>query len=72
MRCQMTKLILLFGTLSLSSCAKPPAPIDSFCQLYERVIQEKGDGVITAKPAVKRRILTNEQLYRECSRADGT
>lgn len=38
--------------------------IDSFCQLYQRVIVDKGDGAIQATLGVKKRILANEQLYR--------
>lgn len=39
-------------------------PIDSYCAVYNPVIVEKGDGAITAKPGVKRRILSNELTYR--------
>lgn len=56
---------LLFVSLSLSSCATKPLVIDSFCQLYEPLIQEKGDSAITAKLSVKKRILGNETIYRD-------
>jgi len=39
--------------------------VDSFCQLYGPVIVNKGDGAITARRAVKARILVNEQFYRQ-------
>lgn len=61
----MRKLILACSTLSLSSCATVPPPVDSFCQVYNRVIVAKGDGAITATSGVKRRLLANETIYRE-------
>lgn len=42
-----------------------PEQIDSFCQLYTKVIIQKGDGSITASDGVKRRLLLNEKLYRQ-------
>lgn len=44
---------------------QPPAAIDSFCQLYERVIREKGSSNIQASTAVKRRILSNDLKYKQ-------
>lgn len=38
-------------------------PVDSFCQVYQQVVQAKGDAAIAAPLAVKRRILANEQIY---------
>lgn len=70
MLCRMMKLMLVCGTLSLSSCATKP-PIDDFCVNYTKVVVEKGDGEIKAKTSVKKRILINEQLYRECTKPDG-
>ena len=64
MRCLMRRLTLVCATLSLSSCAHAP-PTDSFCQVYNRVVLEKGDGSITASSGVKRRLLANERTYRE-------
>lgn len=54
--------------LSLSECTLiPKAEVtDSFCLLYEPIIQQKGDSAITAKPEVKKRILGNERLARHC------
>jgi hypothetical protein len=51
--------------LSLSSCAHAPPPVDSFCQIYNRVVVAKGDGAITATSGVKRRLLANELTYRD-------
>lgn len=63
----MPMLMLTFGALSPSSCT--PEQVDSFCQVYNRVIVQKGDGSITASPGVKRRLLANEMLYRqECQK----
>jgi hypothetical protein len=58
-------LILTFSFVALSPNSCTPEQIDSFCQLYNKVIVEKGDGSINAPPAVKRRLLANELLYRE-------
>ncbi len=66
MQCLKTRLTLICVGLSLSSCAHAPAPTDSFCLLYSPVVVDKGDGAISAKLAVKKRILVNEKLYREC------
>ena len=65
MRCLKTRLTLICAGLSLSSCATP-VPVDSFCTLYSPVVVAKGDGDIKAKLDVKKRILVNEKLYREC------
>jgi hypothetical protein len=56
-------LMLALSVLNPSSCT--PEQIDSFCQVYNQVIVEKGDGKITAPPDVKKRLLANELLYRE-------
>ncbi|MET4315884.1 hypothetical protein ABIC01_008913 [Bradyrhizobium sp. RT4b] len=63
MRCLTLTLMLSFVGLSLSNCT--PEQIDSFCQVYNQVIVQKGDGSISAPPAVKRRLLANELLYRQ-------
>jgi hypothetical protein len=70
MQCQKLRLIAACVILSLSSCATP-APVDSFCSLYEPVVVAKGDGAIQAPLAVKKRILTNEQLYRQQCKPNG-
>jgi hypothetical protein len=49
--------------LSPSSCT--PEQIDSFCQVYDKVIVQKGDGAIAAPAGVKRRLLANELTYRK-------
>jgi hypothetical protein len=65
MQCHLKRLMLVCATLSLSSCAHAPPPTDSFCQIYNRVVVQKGDGAITATAGVKKRILANELTYRD-------
>jgi hypothetical protein len=55
--------MLPFVALNPSSCT--PEQIDSFCQVYNKVIVEKGDGKMVATSGVKKRLLANELLYRE-------
>jgi hypothetical protein len=63
MRCRMLKLMLPFVVLSPNSCT--PQEIDSFCQVYNKVIVQKGDGNLVAAPGVKKRLLANELTYRK-------
>lgn len=63
MRFLMTTLMLSFVALNPSSCT--PQQIDSFCQVYNQVVLQKGDGAIVASPGVKRRLLANELTYRQ-------
>jgi len=65
MRCLMTMLTLPFVILSLSNCVHNPVAIDGFCERYNQVVVEKGDGEIKAKSGVKKRILANELTYRQ-------
>lgn len=67
MRCLMPGLMLVCATLSLSNCTlfRTTPVIDGYCQRYNKVIQEKGDGNIVAKSGPKRRLLANELTYRE-------
>lgn len=51
------------SSLALLQTCEPPT--DSFCQVYNQVVVEKGDGAITAKSGVKKRILANELIYRD-------
>lgn len=62
MRCRPLMLTLSLLALSPSSCT--PEQIDSFCQVYNKVIVQKGDGKIVASDGVKRRLLANEMTYR--------
>jgi hypothetical protein len=59
----MRKLMMACATLSLSSCTHTPLAIDGYCVRYNKVVVEKGDGDIKAKPNVKKRILANELTY---------
>ena len=59
---RLPMLMLVLSTLSPSSCT--PDQIDSFCQIYNKVILEKGDGKIVASEGVKKRLLANELTYR--------
>jgi hypothetical protein len=63
MQCRPLMLILPLLALNPSSCT--PEEIDSFCQVYQRVVLEKGDGKIVASDGVKRRLLANELFYKE-------
>ena len=63
MRLAMTTLMLSFVALNPSSCT--PEQIDSFCQVYNQVILQKGDGAIVASSGVKKRLLANELTYRQ-------
>ncbi len=63
MRLAMTTLMLSFLALSPSSCT--PEQIDSFCQVYNQVILQKGDGTIVATSGAKKRLLANELTYRQ-------
>jgi len=62
MRLAIPMSMLASVALSPSSCT--PEQIDSFCQVYNKVIVQKGDGTIVASPGVKRRLLANELTYR--------
>jgi len=62
MRLAIPMSMLSFVALSPSSCT--PEQVDSFCQVYNKVIVQKGDGTIVAPPGVKRRLLANELTYR--------
>lgn len=53
------------GLIVMKCFAQEPVPLDSFCQLYDRVIVAKGDSAISAPLSVKRRILANELKYRK-------
>ena len=75
MRLVMRTLMLGLVGLSLSNCAGMPNPFvevkttDSFCQVYNKVVVARGDGTITAKTEVKKRILANELTYKDqCSK----
>jgi hypothetical protein len=59
---RLPMLMLALSVLSPSSCT--PEQIDSFCQVYNKVIIEKGDGKIVASEGVKKRLLANELTYR--------
>lgn len=69
MQCPMPRLTLVCAALSLSSCVHNPPAVDSFCQIYNPVVVAKGDGAISAAPAVKKRILANELTYRDQCKA---
>ncbi len=62
MQCRMLKWLPVFGVLSLPTTC---VPADSFCTVYNKVVQQKGDGNIQASSGVKRRILANELTYKE-------
>ena len=59
----MMKWMTLCAVLSLASCQT--TQVNSFCQVYNQVITQKGDGTISASPSVKRKLLANELTYRQ-------
>ncbi len=63
MRYRILTLMLSFVALSPGSCT--PEQIDSFCQVYNQVVLQKGDGTIVASSGVKKRLLANELTYRQ-------
>ena len=53
------------GFLFAYQCEVPKPPVvDSYCQSYQRVIRQKGEGGIQGSLAVKQRIAANEIAYR--------
>jgi len=55
------------SSLLLASCATRQIAGDSYCQVYQPIIQSRGDAAISAPLDVKKRILFNEKMYRaEC------
>ena len=59
---------ILVLAVSPEQCSKEQLTeqeIDSFCQLYTRVVVNKGDEQIKAPLDVKKRLLVNEKLYHE-------
>ncbi len=80
MQCRLKTLTRALLLLSLSSvvagCSSLPKPIaiDGYCQRYNPVIQEKGDGAAVAgikKEGPKRRTYANELTYRQQCQAPG-
>lgn len=59
--------MICFGLVVVMWCEvqTPPSPVDSYCLVYQQIIQEKGDSLITGPPSVKKRILANELIYRK-------
>lgn len=56
------RLMLIGSLASFTSCT--PEQVDSFCQVYNKVIVQTGTK-ITAPLDVKKRLLANEKFYRE-------
>ena len=58
--------MMCFGFIFFMQCQLPtPMPADSFCLVYQRVVQAKGDGDIKGTSGVKRRILANELTWKK-------
>lgn len=58
--------ILLVAAAGPEQCSDPQLTeeqVDSFCQLYTRVVIKQGDEQIKAPLEVKKRLLVNEKLY---------
>lgn len=68
MRCRSLKLMISLLPLSLIAgvpgCQVTRDAVDSYCAIYRKVIQSKGEGAIQASLAVKKRIAANEVVYR--------
>lgn len=56
--------MICVGILFAYCFAQAPSAVDSYCQAYQQVIVQKGDGSIQASVGVKRRLATNEVTYR--------
>jgi len=56
--------VICIGLVFVYCFATAPQQIDSFCQVYQPVVQAKGDGSIQGTQGAKRRILANELTYR--------
>ena len=66
----LPKTLLMLSLLALNPSSCTPEQIDSFCQVYQQVVLEKGDGKIVASEGVKKRLLENELTYRSlCQKA---
>ena len=63
--------MICIGILFTYCFMATPEQIDSFCLTYQPVVQQKGDGSVTASPGAKRRILANELTYRKLCNAMG-
>lgn len=57
--------MICFGLLIMFCDVPQPAVTDSFCAVYQPVVQEKGDGTIAGTKGAKRRLLANELTYRK-------
>ncbi len=73
MQCRTKKWTPLLCLLSLPIVAphqcQHTQAIDSYCSIYSKVIRGKGEGSITAKSEVKKRILANEVTFRDLCEA---
>lgn len=57
--------MMCIGLLVMWCNLQQPSAINSFCQVYEPVVQQKGDGSLTGTSGAKRRVLANELTYRK-------
>ncbi len=57
--------MMCFGLLIMFCQTLTQPAIDSFCSVYQPVIQAKGDGSIQAPTLPKRRMLANELTYKQ-------
>lgn len=54
--------ILIMSLASFTSCT--PEQVDSFCQVYNKVIIQKGTKIVAPRD-VRERLLANELFYRQ-------
>lgn len=56
--------MICYGLVVVMWCSvSTPAPVDSFCLTYQKVVQEKGDGSLQGTIGAKKRVLANELIY---------
>ena len=66
----LPKTLLMLSLLALNPSSCTQEEVDSFCQVYQKIVLEKGDSKIVASEGVKKRLLENELTYRSlCQKA---
>lgn len=63
-------MMVCVGLLVMWCQLSTPVPVDSFCTVYQQVVQEKGDGTIKGTLNARKRILANELVYKKHCKGD--